>query len=394
MGTRILKFAAATALMALASAQGAAATVTGFRLPPSDSATPAQPEAEGPAAEDIPRSRPRTIEQAPGATPTPSPTPAPGSASGSVSRPVVQELPTQTDTEPGNAPATAQPTPPSARQTIPAPAAEPATRPAAPDSETSEETPTASREAAPPIAASTPAPAPPDSPAAEIENDGTGTAPWIVAVLALLGIAGGAAWWRRRRGGSTPAAKVPIIERPAPLPASPTQEPAPAPATSAGTAKEALRIAITPGKLSLTLMNATLSYQLEVTNSGGQAVNDLRISADMVAAHASLGREQQLGGPAPDMPPQHSIERLEPGEAKAFSGEFRLPLSHILPIRQGSAALMLPLARFRLTAREIEPRTSIFAVGQPGAQPNGALVPFRLDQGPRIYSRLIHRAFA
>jgi hypothetical protein len=138
-------------------------------------------------------------------------------------------------------------------------------------------------------------------------------------------------------------------------------------------------------------MNATLSYRLEVGNRGTAPLSDLLIEADMISAHASLPREQQLAGPGQGTASQHRLGRLEPGETRIVQGEFRLPFGQIVPIRQGSASLLLPLARFRAVAEGAQPVVRTFAVGQPGSS---GLQPFRLDQGPRIYPKLAQRAFA
>ena len=137
-------------------------------------------------------------------------------------------------------------------------------------------------------------------------------------------------------------------------------------------------------------MNATLAYRLEIANRGAAPIADLRIGADMISAHASMTREQQLSGPGAG--PVQRIERLEPGESRIVEGEFRVPFTQIVPIRQGNAALLLPLARFRLEADGAAPVVRTFVVGLPGA--NAALQPFRLDLGPRVYPKLAQRAFA
>lgn len=394
MGTRISKIAATAALTVLAMAQGATATVTDFRLPPSDSATPAGPEAEGPTAEDIPQSRPRPVrpEQEQTRAPTAAPTPAP------TSTPVIQQLPPQEEPAPVDSPAAVQQSRPRTGQQGSAGTAD-----AAPPAEQDAADENSVEDAPPPSAAATPAPQPSlPAPAnsAEEEQDSGGMAAIIAALVVLLGV-GGALWWRRKDGGAS-ATAAPVIERPrAPAPARsgdvpeplpPQPDPSPAPADVS--AAEPLRVTLAPGKLGLTLMNATLSYRLEIANDGAEPVSNLSVSADMIAAHASHSREHQLSGPGPDAAPRHRIERLAPGETRLVSGEFRIPLSDIVPIRQGSAALLLPLARFRLAAEGAEPRSLIFAVGQSGAQPDGPLVPFRLDQGPRIYQHVVQRAFA
>jgi hypothetical protein len=165
---------------------------------------------------------------------------------------------------------------------------------------------------------------------------------------------------------------------PEPIPSSPTAEP--------------LQVTLEPLRLSLTLMNASLAYRLEVANRGAQPIVGLSIGADMIAAHASMTREQQLSGPRSGATNVQRIDRIEPGENRIVEGEFRVPFSEIVPIRQGNAALLLPLARFRLEADAAEPLVRTFVVGQPGAGSN--LQPFRLDLGPRVYPKLAQHAFA
>ncbi len=222
--------------------------------------------------------------------------------------------------------------------------------------------------------------------------------PWALGGLLILVGTGFAAWaWMRRRTGPGLAA-VPEIERPRvpaqtpPADMSSASEPL-APFPPAG---EALHVTLEPLRLSLTLMNAALAWRLEVINRGSRPLTGLTVGADMISAHASVSHEEQLSGPGdssgPAAMPARRIERLEPGESYTLEGKFRLPLAQIVPIRQGNAALLLPLARFRVGAEGAQPLIRTFAVGQPG---NGsALQPFRLDQGPRIYPRLAQRAVA
>lgn len=164
----------------------------------------------------------------------------------------------------------------------------------------------------------------------------------------------------------------------------------PEPATAAPA--EPLQVTLEPLRLSLTLMNATLAYRLEIANRGAEPIVGLRIGADMIAAHASMTREQQLAGPGNGAPIVQQIDRIAPGESRIVEGEFRVPFSQIVPIRQGNAALLLPLARFRLDAESAKPLVRTFVVGQPGTGSN--LQPFRLDLGPRVYPKLAQHAFA
>lgn len=196
---------------------------------------------------------------------------------------------------------------------------------------------------------------------------------------------------RRLRSNSTGA--VPEIERPhvtpqaSLAPARAARNPLPTPQFG-----EPLQVSLEPLRLSLTLMNAALSWRLEVANRGSGPLIGLTIGADMISAHASMSREEQLSGPGSGTLPVQRIEKLEPGESRTVEGEFRVPFGQIVPIRQGNVALLLPLARFRVEAEGARPVVRTFVVGQPG---NGSgLHPFRLDQGPRVYPKLAQRAFA
>lgn len=219
---------------------------------------------------------------------------------------------------------------------------------------------------------------------------------WLLAGGVVLALGAGAVWFRLREKPFVRSTPAPVIERPriepsTSAPAEPNLSAAvPTPAPKLPT-NESLELALEPLKLSLTLMNATLSYRLEIANPSLAPLENLGIEADMISAHASLPREQQLAGPGLQAPTRHRIDRLEPGESRIVEGEFRLPFPQIVPIRQGNAALLLPLARFRAQAQGAKAVVRTFAVGQPGAS---GMQPFRLDQGPRVYPQLVQRAFA
>jgi len=214
---------------------------------------------------------------------------------------------------------------------------------------------------------------------------------WLLAAVPLVLAGLGLALRHARRSARRPAKAIaaPPIERPRLEPARPAAPSAP---VLTGVA-EPLQVELEPLRFSLTLMNATLAYRLELANRGAAALTGVTIGADMISAHASLSREEQLSGPsAGNGAAAQRIERLEPGERRVVEGEFRLPFRQIVPIRQGEAALLLPLARFRVEADGAGPVVRTFVVGQPG-QGTG-LQPFRLDQGPRVYPRVAQHAFA
>jgi len=347
----------------------ATASLGDFRLPPQQEPPPNR---QGPVAPDVPESRrpaPTPTPTAARVTPTPAPapdiTPFPAASDSPAAQPTSAARSALPTTRPAGAPPTAADTAPLETDTTPA-----------------AQLPSASTTGTTPSAV-------PTRNLGGTGDDGGSTWPWILGALlalAALGLAGWV-WWRRQQRPGAPVG-VPQIERPRVGPALAPVVKAPIPATAAPV--EPLQVRLEPLKLSLTLINATLSYHLEIANHGAAPITDLRIGADMISAHASMSREQQLAGPAAG--PRQRIERLEPGESRVVSGEFRVPFSQIVPIRQGSAALLLPLARFRVEAAGAQPVVRTFVVGQPG---DGAgLQPFRLDQGPRIYPRLAQRAFA
>ena len=148
--------------------------------------------------------------------------------------------------------------------------------------------------------------------------------------------------------------------------------------------------------MTASLMATTLSYTLRLTNQTAQPLSALAVEGDMVSAHASLPPERQIAGSQQRLEPRHALITLAPGESAEFTGDFRLPLTAITPIRAGDAAYFVPLARLRVEAvvpsgaQLVEVQT--FVVGELPENPGAALRPFRLDLGPRTYSRLGQRA--
>jgi hypothetical protein len=401
MTTRAFLLAGIAALLAMP----AAAQVSDFRLQPKPTPTPTPPPVVGPVLGDTPAPRP-TPTPAPAPTPPPTLTPAPAPA------PRVT-LPSAPTPSPARRPVpTASPTPVPAAGATPAPATGfPAVQPLP--------------GAGPTAAAPLPTIAPPPSAAASPAPAGRSYWGWIVFAFLLAAAGFGAAWWLRRRIGPVGPVVVPEIERPKvppprirdsePEPAVPAPQfvttqapPQPAVAVPArepllaalapepqGQPAQAnpLQIAIELRKLTITLVNAVLSYRLTMTNGSGEPVEDVTISADLIGAHSSLPREAQLAAPGTELPQRHRLAGIAPGESGEVTGELRVPLHELRPIRQGSAALFVPLARFRIAADGCEPRCFTLVAGEPSPTGNGAVQPVRLDFGPRIYDGLAGRAF-
>lgn len=215
---------------------------------------------------------------------------------------------------------------------------------------------------------------------------------WLgLATMALLVIGGAWLAWSRHFRHRARALPILQVERPrvaprAATPAIPATTPELRPNRS-GT----LHLALEATRMSATLVNTTLSYRLAVTNRGVEPLLDVRITGDMIAAHASRPASEQLGPAEATLPELHRIATLAPGESVTLGGDIRLPLVSITPIRRGDAALFVPLARLRGHARDAAGESiaggGTFLVGQePGASKR--LQPFRLDLGPRNYSKL------
>lgn len=211
--------------------------------------------------------------------------------------------------------------------------------------------------------------------------------------------AGGALLWQRRRD-QVQFETVMAIERPrvpAPAPAAqpaedtaPTESPALAATApegdAAGYGDGPLRYALETTNLSITLMNATLSYQITVTNTSDQPLHNIAIFGDLASAHASVPMAEQLAGPGSNAAPLHRIATLGPGQSTFTSGTLRLPLNAVRTVRADQAVMFIPLARMRIEGEGLDSAVvHTCVVGQKPRTAGAGLRPFRLDTGPRIY---------
>ena len=379
---------AATGAAALAAALvpvvAAAQTLPDFSIPGARPTT--NPRSQGPVDADNP------IVRAPVVRPTPAPSP----------------VPVASPTPIPSAPATTTNSPPSARSapTRTAPPPRPLT-PAAPQASASTSPGPVATDPAPPTllpSSSSPAtiaatdsviqPAPAES--------GTGSYwPWLASGIGVLAALLGGLWWRRRQQ------QPPLLEFipptvPAPAaPSAPVTPVAPAgrsplPTPQLAAALQGLGITLEAKRMSASLMATTLSYALTVTNHSRETLSALAVEGDMIAAHASLSPDQQIASDGQRLELRHALVTLAAGESAQFTGDFRLPLTALNPIRAGDAAYFVPLARLRVEASTpagtplVQVQT--YVVGETGDDPSAGLRPFRLDLGPRTYSRIGQRA--
>ncbi len=362
-------------------------SVQDFQLPPSPTPT-ATPQVQGPVDPDAPSTTPRVIR-----TPRPTPTPAPRAT-----QPIVIPTPAPTPSSPNRrfTPATSAP-PAAIRPSAPIGAlpSEPQTAPI--DIVPSEE----DTDTLPPAIPQPTGTAPAEPLVTDAASEGaTSNWVWIAALLALLALA--FTVWRVRTSRNT----VPVagIERPSePLarqtdlrePAlTPEAEPAPElpkQQTTPIKPDEPLAVAFQPLSLALSMMNATLSYRISITPGAGIETEAMTIGADMIAAHASLPIGQQLADPAIMLPERHNGIALRAGESLELNGTITLPIAAIRPIRQGNAALFVPLVRltFDNVGQAVDPMT--FVLGEDSKLQTGKLQPLRIDTGPRTVRQMIAR---
>lgn len=375
-----------TLALAFVPAMLHAQSVNDYRLPGATSTPDAK--AQGPVDPDAP-----VVRQAPKPAATPSPTPT------------ITPAPVLTAPAPTGAAQRVRPTTPQPH----------AQRPIATSTAAATPTPTPSATLSPMTAPSplpgptvgidsTAAPQAVPSPAALPTTGSAGYWPWIAAALALVAATFAALWWWRGRAAREAEIEFepPVVRptQPEPTPTAKTPAPAPTPAPAAPrpatTVAGDLDIMLEARRMSASLMATTLNYRLVVTNRGTQPLSALAVEGDMVSAHSSLPPDQQIANDAHRLELRHALVALAPGESAEFTGDFRLPLTEVTPIRAGQAAYFVPLARLRVEASTPAggPLVSVqtFVVGELPENPGAALRPFRLDLGPRTYSRIGQRA--
>ncbi len=343
-----------------------------FQLPPNPSPTPT-PRVQGPVDDSgVVPVAPRPIPTAT-RTPAPSPAPAPAPSASPTPRPRATTTPPAAAgvATPASRPQRAQPATGSA-------AAVPSEQPLPQPAQSDAPAPTASAPGfdfpAPPV----PAPSAPVPSAAAASDAKTGLPWWwwiaALAALALLGLAG---WSLSRRKRS---AKVPQeIERPivGGAIAGPIDDPL-----------RYLKIEVDAVRLSRSVMAATLSYRVTLSNRATEAMRHIVLDGDLTSAHGNAPVSEQLAEGATALPPLHTLDHLGAGQRKTFTGEMRLPLKDVRPIRQGNVPIYIPLVRLKARTNGSEPKAFTFVVGKTSNVAGARLQPFRLDTPPQTFSEI------
>lgn len=152
-----------------------------------------------------------------------------------------------------------------------------------------------------------------------------------------------------------------------------------------------LELTVEPHKLSIGLVNATLSFRLTLANRGKAPMVALRIASDMLSAHASRPGADHLRGPDMDRAVLQKVPRLDPGHRVSLSAELVLPLGEVQPVTHGAGYAILPLVRLRVVGAGTPPVICTALLGQPPDQENGRLKLFPLKSGPRVYTEISAR---
>ena len=376
---------AASALLCPATALAQAApALRDFSLPPAPSPS-ASPRVQGPVDTDAP------VPVTPRVIATAAPRPAATATATPVQRPPLR-LP-----EAASAPATT----PRATATAAQPRPQPQTQPRSPaeapraGAERDERAvapvlppppsilaPRASPSATAPQASAGPIlPVPRVEPATSAPGEGSLT--WaLLGALATIGLVAGALWWRRRSG----QAPSQVIDKPFATKPGAANDDQPA------NLSDALKVELTAVKLTRSFRNATLAYRVTLHNRSPRALEQVAVAGELIGAHGSQPLENQIASSGADLPELHRVERLSLGQSRTLDGTLTLPLEAIVPIRQGSAALFVPLFRLVVAGTGMEPLARTFVVGQPSAGATGRLTPFRLDEPPRSYQPIGQRA--
>ena len=146
-------------------------------------------------------------------------------------------------------------------------------------------------------------------------------------------------------------------------------------------------------RVSRSMMAITFAWRLRLTNNTEGDLGDLQLSGDIASAHGKVPTEQQLATGATALPALRQLPPIAAGETVELKGEIRLPVERVVPIRQGSAPVLVPLLRLRITGEALDQQTRNWVVGLQG-KAGARLQPFPLGDRLQTYGTAGARSLA
>ncbi|UIP08293.1 LPXTG cell wall anchor domain-containing protein [Erythrobacter sp. SDW2] len=200
---------------------------------------------------------------------------------------------------------------------------------------------------------------------------------WIAAIgAALAALAGGLLFWRRRNATEAP----PEIVRP--VVGGNSQSVAP------DDLLRYLKVEVDAVRLARSMMAATLTYRVTLSNRASDAIRNIKLEGDLASAHGQAPISEQLADALTALPALHELDHLGAGQRKSFTGEMRLELRNIRPIRQGNIPIYIPLVRLKASAAGAAAKAFTFVVGKSANVAGARLQPFRLDTPPQTFNEI------
>ena len=229
------------------------------------------------------------------------------------------------------------------------------------------------------------------------DDDGFSPLPWLIAVLLLGGAA--AFYFRRQRSGLAFAGDAGVAELAPPEPQRLQPKPAPAPAppfaAPVGLVSTRLRpeldLQFRPGSVAVEADRVTLEFEALVVNSGSGPARDVLVEAAMFNAGPEQDKEITAFFERP-VGQGERVPMIGPLKSLGFRSAVNMPREHVRQFQAGERTVFVPLIAFNLLFRSSGGEGQRSVAYLIGRDTKGArLAPFRLDQGPRIFTGLAAR---
>gem|GEM_PF-1184701 len=232
------------------------------------------------------------------------------------------------------------------------------------------------------------------------EPGGMGASEIAAWVGLLLAIAGGAfsIWRRRRLLPSAVAPRAVQTKRPvAPRQNNPPTPRDPVVPTPKRSTERTLSMAFAPDNAVVSFNSLTIRGQLQITNAGDAAAENLSLSTILISASNEQHRAiDDFFANAGDHTPT-PLSLVKPGESIGLPIKLAVALSEMQTFTLQEKTLLAPILLAKLdnlspdgTGQEVA--RLVCMIGREFSPPHPKMGPLRLDQGPRSFDRLGQRA--